>query len=470
MNKNALLILAAVAVTPTGCTMAPKYTRPVAPVPAEWPSGDAYAGPRAATTAPAARRLTWWEYFADDNLQQVIALAWTHNRDLRVAVLNVARSRALYGIQGAELLPVFNAGGGGSRQGIPADLSGAGKRIVSDQYNVNLGLAAWEVDFFGRIRSLTDRALAEYLATDQARRSAQILLVSEVATAYLTLAADRENLKLAETTLESQQGAYDLVKRRYNRGLVPELDLHRAQTQVDSSRVSMARYTQRVARDQNELNLLVGAVVPDDLLPVDLAHVSPPRQISADIPSEVLLQRPDVLQAEEMLKAAHADIGAARAAFFPRISLTAGIGTASSELSGLFDTGSRAWNYAPQIVMPIFDARTWFSLKASNVQREIAVAQYEKAIQSSFRDVADALAVRGTVDQQVSSQESLVQAAEATYLLSKARYEKGVDSYLSVFDAQRFLYVSQQELVLLRLAKVVNQVDLYAALGGGPQQ
>jgi outer membrane protein, multidrug efflux system len=470
MNKNVLCLLVGITVFPAGCTMAPKYTRPAAPVSAEWPSGQAYVKAPATTNAPAASQLTWWEFFADDKLQQVIALAWTNNRDLRLAGLNVERARALYGIQAVELLPVVSASGGGSRQGVPADLSGVGKRLVQEQYSANLGIVAWEVDFFGRIQSLTNRALQEYLATEQARRSAQILLVSEVASAYLTLAADRENLKLAETTLETRRGVYELVRLRHERGLVPELDVHRAQQEVDGARVASARFTQLVAQDENALQLLAGSMVPSDLLPEDLDHVSPPQEISAGLSSEVLLSRPDVLQAEAMLKAAHADIGAARAAFFPRMSLTSTIGTASSELSGLFDAGSRAWSYAPQIVMPIFDARTWFALKATNVQRQIAVAQYEKAIQTSFREVADALAVRGTMDQQLSAQESLVHAASETYRLSNTRYLKGLDSYLSVLDAQRSLYAAQQELVSLRLAKVANQVRLYAVLGGGAQQ
>ena len=228
-----------------------------------------------------------------------------------------------------------------------------------------------------------------------------------------------------------------------------------------------ARYTQLVAQDENALNFLVGSSVPGELLPTELGQVSPPKEISPGLSSEVLLRRPDVLQAEDMLKAANADIGAARAAFFPRISLTAAIGTASSDLSGLFKAGSGAWSYAPQIVMPIFDARTWSAHKAAKVQREIAVTQYEKAIQSAFREVADALAVRGTVDQQVSAQQSLVNAAAETYRLSSSRYDKGIDSYLTVLDAQRSLYAAQQGLVSLRLAKLANQVQLYAVLGGG---
>jgi len=326
---------------------------------------------------------------------------------------------------------------------------------------------AWEPDFFGRIRSLNEIALQAYFATAQARRGAQILLVSSVVNAYLVLAADRESLALAQTTLETQQGAYKLVKRRYDQGLTPELDLYRAQTQVDTARREVIRFTQQVAQDENALTLLLGTTAPGELLPVDLSNVALAREISAGVSSEVLLRRPDVLQAESLLKAAHADIGAARAAFFPRITLTGTAGTASSDLSGLFQSGSGAWTFVPQAVLPIFDPRIWSGLKITKVQREIAVTEYERAIQTAFREAADALAVQGTVDQEVAAQQSLVDAVAETYRLSDVRYDRGVDSYLSVLDAQRSLYVAQQVLVGLRLAKLTNQVRLYAVLGGG---
>jgi outer membrane protein, multidrug efflux system len=467
MNKNLILLLAGIASVPAACTMAPKYSRPQAPVPAEWPAGAAYKDANAATNSSAASQLKWQEFFADAKLQKVIGTALTNNRDLRLAALNVQQARAMYGIKRADLFPIVNATGDGSKQRVPADLSSTGARQTVERYDASLGVASWEIDFFGRIRSLKDNALEQYLATEQARRSAQILLVSTVANTYLTLAADQENLKLAQTTLEAQQGSYDLIKRRYTLGLLPELDLFRAQTQVDSARGDVARFTQLVAQDQNALNLLAGSPVPAELLPAELGNVTPPREVSAGLSSEVLLRRPDVLQAENLLKAANADIGAARAAFFPRISLTAAIGTASSDLSGLFKSGSGTWSYAPQIVMPIFDARVWAAHRAAKVQQEIAVTQYEKAIQDSFREVADTLAVRGTVGQQLEAQQSLVHAVGETYRLSTSRYDKGIDSYLSVLDSQRSLYAAQQGLVYLRLANLANHVKLYAVLGGG---
>lgn len=467
MKPHSFLWLPGLALGIAGCTLAPQYTRPTAPIPAAWPTGPAYATPSSELTAHNAPLLEWPQFFTDPNLQQVIHLALTNNRDLHLAALNVERSRAYYGIQRAALLPALDATGRGSKQRLPADLSSTGRRQTVERYDANLGVASWEIDFFGRIRSLKDRALEEYLATAQARRSAQILLVSAVAQSYLTLAADRESLALAATTLATQRSAYDLIKRRFALGLVPELDVHRAQAQVDVARGDVARFTQLVAQDENALQLLAGTAVPAAWLPAQLAGVTPPTAINAGISSDVLLRRPDVLQTENLLKAANADIGAARAAFFPRISLTVAIGTASSDLSGLFKSGSGAWSYAPQIVLPIFDARTWSAHRAAKIQREIAVTQYEKAIQTAFREVADALAVRGTVGEQVAAQQSLVQAVADTYRLSSSRYDKGIDSYLSVLDAQRSLYAAQQGLVSLRLAQSANDVRLYAVLGGG---
>ena len=469
MHKYVLLSLAGVVIVAAGCTMTPAYTRPSAPVPAAWPTGAAYAENQAATNAPKARDVLWKEFFSDPKLQQLIATALQNNRDLRLAVLNVERARALYGIQRAELFPAVDASAAGSRQRIPADLSTTGYRQIASQYDVNLGVASWEPDFFGRIRSLKDEALESFLATEQARRSAQILLISSVANACLTLAADRESLALAETTLVTQQGAYDLVKRRFDIGLVPELDLYRAQTQVDAACGDVARFKQLAALDSNAIQILLGSPVPDALLPTELGSVTPTKEINAGVSSEVLLLRPDVLQAEGLLKAANADIGAARAAFFPRISLTAAFGTASSELTGLFKGGSSAWSYGPQIVIPVFDARVWAANKAAKVQREIAVTQYEKSIQGAFREVADALAVQGTVNRQIAAQQSLVDAVAETYRLSNVRYTRGIDSYLSVLDAQRSLYAAQQGLVSLRLAKLSSDVKLYAVLGGGWQ-
>ena len=465
MIKKLFSFLPIAAVLLTGCTMIPKYTRPDAPVPAVWPSGPAYKETPAMQAAPAAADLQWREFFAGEQLQAIIATALKNNRDLRVAALNVERARALYRIQRAELLPTLETGVTATKQ--HARISGKTGLVTIEEYGVNLGFSSWEIDFFGRIRSLGKRALEEYLATEQARRSAQILLVSEVANAYLTLAADRENLKLARSTFESQQAAYKVIRRRCEVGLAPELDLHQVQTRVDAARVDIAQYTELAAQDENALNLLAGSMVPAELLPEELSAVKPLPDVTPGTSSEVLLRRPDILQAENLLKAANANIGAARAAFFPRISLTSAIGSASGDLSGLFKSGSFVWNYAPEIVLPIFDARTWPALRVSKVDKEIALAQYEKAIQGAFREVADALARRGTMGDQMKAQQSLLDATAKTYRLSTARYEKGIDIYLNVLDAQRSLYSAQQGLIAIRLAKLSNQVRLYAVLGGG---
>jgi len=467
MKRNVPLLLVALAVVAGGCTMAPNYIRPAAPVPAAWPRGAAYQEVRAASNPPSVSELGWREFFRDERLRKVIETAVANNRDLRLAVLNVEQARAMYGIQRAELLPSINATGTGSKQRVPADLSSTGVRQTVEQYSVNLGVISWELDFFGRIRSLKDSALAEYFATEQARRSAQILLVTSVANTFLAIAADQQSLALAEDTLATHQETYNLVKRSYAHGLVPELDLYRAQTQVDAARGDVARLTQRVAQNENALNLLVGSPTPNDLLPKELGNVVPPKEIVPGLSSDVLLCRPDVQQAENLLKAANANIGAARAAFFPRISLTAAIGTASSDLSGLFKSGSGAWSFAPQIAVPIFDARTWSANKAAKVQQEIAVTQYEKAIQNAFKEVADALATCGTINQQVSAQESLVHAVSESCRLSTSRYEKGIDNYLSVLDAQRSLYAAQQGYISLSLAKLTSDIRLYAVFGGG---
>ncbi|MFB3886160.1 MAG: AdeC/AdeK/OprM family multidrug efflux complex outer membrane factor [Thermodesulfobacteriota bacterium] len=465
--KSGTLLILGLAVCLSGCTLAPKYTRPEAPVPASWPVGPAYQETKSAPGAPAADELKWQDFFADERLQKVIDMALRSNRDLRIAGLNVERARAIYGIQRAELLPTLNVVGSGGKQRISSDLSSAGKSRTYEEYSVDLGILSWEIDFFGRIRSFKDQALEEYLATEQARRSAQILLVSTVANAYLTFAADQENLKLAQSTLETQQAFYDLIRRRYELGVSSELDLRQAQTRVDAARVDIALYTRLTAQDENGLNLLAGSPVPRELLSQDLHSVSPLKEISHGTPSEVLLRRPDVLAAEHRLRGANANIGAARAAFFPRISLTTLLGTASDELSGLFKSGSGTWSFTGQVIMPIFDARTWSALDASRAEREIILAQYERAIQSAFKEVADALAQKGTIEDQLSAQESLVDAASQTYRLSSIRYTKGIDSYLSVLDAQRSLYEAQQGLVFLRLARLTNQVTLYRVLGGG---
>jgi len=467
MNKYIYYMVIGSVLFLNGCVTSPKYNRPEAPVSTEWPSGSAYQNGTMTQNTNSVSDLKWQEFFRDEKLQKIIETTLNNNRDLRLAVLNVERARAIYGIQRAELLPTVNVVGSGGKQRSATDLTEPEQPRTTERYDVNLGVVAWELDLFGRIRSLKKQALQEYLATEEVRRAAQITLVSEVAGVYLTLAADRENLKLAQSTLKTQKDAYDLVQRQYDSGIATELDLQRVKTQVDAAKGGIARYTQLVAQDQNALNLLAGASVPHELLPADLTGITPLKDIFPGLSSETLLLRPDVMAAEHRLKAAYAFIGAARAAFFPRISLTTTIGTASTELSGLFGSGADTWSFTPLVSIPIFDARTWSAYRVSKTTREMALTQYEKAIQTAFREVADSLAVCGTVDQQVTAQQSIVNSTQKIYDLSDKRYTQGIDGYLSVLDAQRSLYAAQQGLISLQLAKIANQVRLYAVLGGG---
>lgn len=481
----------ALALLLAGCTMIPKYTQPELPVAASWPEGAAYGTDQGKTpetpegtepaqeeeaavqaeeeaaALPSARDLPWQEFFTDPKLQEVIALALENNRDLRVAALNIEKMRAMYKIQRSELIPTIAATGSGSKQRIPGDLSTTGRSRTQEQYGVNVEIAAWELDFFGRIRSLSRGALERYLATEHARKSAQILLVAEVAQTYYALGADLELLQLAQSTLDSQQKSYDLIKMRYDVGVIQKTALRQAQTQVDNARVDVAQYTSRVAQEINALTLLVGTGIPEALLPENMESILPLKDLSAETPSEILLQRPDILQAESLLKAAYADIGAARANFFPRIFLTTNYGTASSELSGLFESGSDTWLFSPGVSMPIFSPSTWMNLRVSKVEREIALAQYEGAIQSAFRDVSDVLAQRGPLSDQLEARRSLAEATADVWKMASERYEKGSDDYLNVLDAQRNYYAASQGLIGIRLSQLSNEVQFYAVLGGG---
>jgi multidrug efflux system outer membrane protein len=455
-----------------GCTtMAPPYARPSTPVPASWPNGPAYRAETAKQPQKPLADIPWQEFYRDGKLQQLIALGLENNRDLRVAAFNSERFQALYRIQRSELLPQVDANVSTTFQGLAEDSAGGTGRHIH-QYSIGLGVSAYELDLFGRVRSLKDQALEQYLATEQAQRSVQISLISQIAAGYLTLAADRELLQLARETLETQQAGYRLTQRRFEVGASSELDVRQAQTQVDTARVDVARFTTLVAQDENSLNLVLGSTVPAALQPRTLTeNLTAVKEIAPGLPSDLLLLRPDVLQAEDLLKGFNANIGAARAAFFPRITLVGSTGVGSNELSGLFKSGSEVWTFAPQIVLPIFDSGARSAqLKVAEVDRDIAIAQYEKTIQTAFREVADALAQQGTIDEQMAAQQSLVKATGARYLLAQARYEKGIDSFLNVLDAQRSLYGAQQGLIATRLTRLVNQVTLYKVLGGGGKE
>lgn len=448
------------------CTLAPDYERPGAPIPQNWPAGPAYG--KTAEKGVELAELGWRDFFLSDTMRGLIEQSLKNNRDLREAVLNVERARALYRVQRSELLPGIRGEGNMARERVPGDLSGTGQAVTGTRYGVQASVAAYELDLFGRVRSLNEQALREYFATEEARLAAQITLIAEVANAYLTLKADQRLLTLTEETLAAQEDSYKLIKMSFDRGISSKLELAQAQTAVETARVNSYAFVRQVAQDRNALALLVG-------VPIDEAALDEAQDIEnfiADLPvglpSNLLENRPDIRRAEHLLRGANANIGAARAAFFPRISLTASGGTASSSLSGLFEPGSGAWSFMPQISIPIFEGgRNLANLRVSEVDREIHVARYEGAIQTAFREVADALAGQGTYDGQTAAQRSLVDATAESYSLAERRYRSGIDSYLTLLDAQRSLYAAQQELIRTQLAQVSNTVNLYKVLGGG---
>ncbi|MRT27890.1 AdeC/AdeK/OprM family multidrug efflux complex outer membrane factor [Herbaspirillum sp. CAH-3] len=455
-----------------GCTLMPEYQRPAAPVASQF-AGDHSANAAGGTAAMAVSDIGWRDVFTDPTLQEVISLSLANNRDLRVAVLNIEKARAQYGVERAALFPTINAATSESASRTPADLSSTGRALTARSYTATLGFSAYELDLFGRVRSLKEQALQSFLSTAEARRSTQISLIAEVATAWLTLASDQDRLRLAKDTLASQASSYELTRRSFELGSSSALTLRQAQTSVESARVDVESYTAQVDQDRNALVLLVGKDLPDRLLPqglpdTALAAASPLATIPPGLPSDLLQRRADIVEAERTLRAANANIGAARAAFYPSISLTADAGTASARLAGLFKGGSGSWSFVPQISLPIFDGgANQANLDIATISRDISVAQYEKAIQTAFQEVSDALAQRNTLGRQLKAQEDLVEASDASYRLSQARFNNGVDSYLTVLDSQRTLYSAQKTLIGTRLSRWTNLVTFYKALGGG---
>lgn len=469
MTKAFTWLIALSTLGASGClTLAPDYDRPEAPVATAWPAAASGEAVPESIVTNAARDVSWRDFFTDPKLQAVMDLALTNNRDLRIAALNIERAQALYGVQRADLLPSINASGTGNKARTPASLSASGEAMTSERYEVSLGFSSYELDLFGRVRSLKAAALERYLASEQAQHSAHISIVAGVANAYLTLAADRERLQLAHDTFTAQKEATDLIQRRFDVGAASEIELRQSQTALEAARVDIARYRGVVAVDENALTLIVGAPIAPELLPSDLSSQAAMPELAAGTPSDVLQNRPDILQQESLLKAASANIGAARAAFFPRISLTAGFGTASDDLSGLFKAGSDAWSFVPSITVPIFQSgRNRANLRVAKADRDIALAQYEMTIQTAFREVADTLVMRSSILDQLSAQQALVDATAAAHRLAEERYKNGVDSQLVVLDAQRSLYSARQGLVAMRLTQLANRLTLYKALGGG---
>lgn len=448
-----------------GCaSLAPPHTLPTPPVPVTFGG----AAPDAQT--PAVGALAWADVLLDPRLQQVVARALDENRDLRVAMLDIEQARAQYRIRRAELLPDIGVTASQTRARSSAALGPTGAGGVGESASVEVGFSAWELDLFGRIRSLGDQALATYLSTEQAQRDARLSLVAEVAANWLAVSADQQRLALAGQTLDSQLETLRLTSLRHEQGVASGLELAQVQTSIERARADVARFETQLAQSRNALDLVVGAPVEAALLPDATALEAGVALalLPAAVDSRVLLQRPDVRAAEFTLQAANANIGAARAAFFPSISLTATTGRGSDQLSNLFDGGNRTWAFVPTLSLPIFRAGALRAeLDVATVQKDIGIARYERAIQTAFAEVADTLAAREHLDAQLAAQRALVDASERNYALADARNRSGVDSYLEALDAQRTLYAARQELIALRLTEANNRVTLYKVFGGG---
>lgn len=458
MTRRAIpAALAAVALLAGCMNLAPRYERPAAPVAAQFPAAEA-----SAPSATPAADLDWQSFFVDERTRRLIALALANNRDLRIAALNIEAVRAQATVRDADRWPTLNAGLTGSRQ--PTAAGG-----INSLYTAGLQVTAYELDLFGRLRNLSDAAAAQVLASEEARKSVQISLVAAVANAQLALAADDALLKVTQQTLASREDSYRLIKLRFDKGASSELDLRQAESLLEAARVSFAQSTRQRALDQNALELLLGQPLPADLpaaAAFDVKAGLP--ELPVGLPSEVLVRRPDVRQAEQQLIAANANIGAARAAFFPRITLTGSAGQASGHLSDLFKSGHSAWSFAPQLIQPLFDAgRNQGNLDLARANRDIAVAQYERAIQAAFREVADALAGRATLGEQLGAQARQLEAEQQRSRLAELRYRNGASSYLELLDAQRSLFAAQQALLQLQAQSAQNSVTLYKVLGGG---
>ncbi|MFZ4835490.1 efflux transporter outer membrane subunit [Rouxiella sp. Mn2063] len=446
-----------------GCTMEPKYQRPALPVASNWNTA------KGVNTSPT-EDIGWSQFFNQPDMQQLIALSLKNNRDLRVAALNVDTARAAFQIDRAALFPTLDANGSKSVQRLPAGVGSAGPNgTISNQFSANLGVSSYELDLFGRVRSLRDKGLETYLATAATQRATQISLVSQVASGYLSLAADSDLLKLAVDTAKSQQDSYDLTKRSYDGGISTAQDLAQAEMTVRSAQADIAQYTRQVRQDIDALTLLVGTTIPPRLLANATLnqHWNFPAT-PAGLPSDLLTRRPDIIAAEHTLKAANADIGAARAAFFPRITLTGTAGTESSSLSDLFHGGSGAWSFIPSISVPIFDGGVNLAnLHIAKDTKKIEIANYEKAIQTAFQEVSDGLAGEATYNDQLTSIQQEEDANQRNYSLAQLRFTSGVDNYLTVLVAQRSLYSAQQTLITTKLGQLNQDINLFKALGGG---
>ncbi|MDP9046099.1 MAG: efflux transporter outer membrane subunit [Pseudomonadota bacterium] len=446
-----------------GCVdLVPRYERPAAPVAAAYPAELQPAAGSDAVPAAAAT-IEWQRFFADPRLKRLIELALQDNRDLRIAVLDIEQARAAYQVRRADELPTVGLGASATRAS-----SGTAAGLVN-VYAAGLQMTSFELDFFGRVRSLGQAALAQYLATEEGRKTAQIALIGGVATTYISLLADDELLRVTRDTLQTREESFRLTRLRFDNGASSEVDLRQAEQLLETAKATLAQTQRQRSLDENALVLLLGQPLPPDLpAPLPLAQQQAVPDLPAGLPADLLIRRPDVRAAEQQLVSANANIGAARAAFFPRISLTGSAGSASLQLSGLFKAGTWALTGGANALQPIFDAgRNEANLDLAKVGKDIAVAQYEKAIQTAFREVADALAGRATLGEQLRAQAAVSNAAQVTYRLADLRYRNGAASYFDVLDAQRTLFAAQQATVQTQALQVQNLVILYKVLGGG---
>lgn len=468
MHKSFRLLPLVTVLALSGCmSLAPDYERPEAPVAQVWPQDEASRNAELLVNGLA----QWSDFFTDARLHQLISLGLENNRSLRSAVFNVERARALYNVSRSELLPSVAAVADETAKRTPESVSTTGRQVTSHTYSASLAMTSYELDLFGRVRSSNEMALQSYFQTQAAQRTAQMTVVTEIASTWLSLGAAKAQLKLAADTLTSQQESLKLIEHSYEYGASSQLDVQRAKQTVATAQNAHAAALRSVAQMRNALTMLVGAPVPENLEPNGIElNVTTKVSAVSNVPSEVLLNRPDIAAAEAVLKSANANIGVARANFFPRIALTGSIGTISPEFSNLFDGGTRFWNWAPSVSLPIFTGGANISnLRAAQAQQKAAVAEYEYAIQTAFREVADALAVEGTVADQLKASEDMAAVTAESYRLAQERYQSGADSYLSVLDSQRSNFSAQQSLITAQLARATSYVTLYKVMGGGSQ-
>ena len=468
MRKSFCLLPLAAALLLSGCVnLAPEYERPAAPVPAAWPQDEATQSAELLTEGLA----LWGDFFTDARLRELIRLGLINNRDLRSAVYAVEQARAQYRVSRADLFPTIAASADETASRTPASVSATGQESTSHVYTASLGMTTYELDLFGRVRNLNEQALQAYMQTEAAQRTTQMTVITEIAQTWLSLGASKDLLKLAEQTYQSQLKSLELIEKSYELGASSQLEVQQAMTTVASAMAARAQAQRSVSQYRNALNVLVGSPVDASMEPDGLVDGAT-KAVSAisNVPSEVLLQRPDIAAAEAALIAANANIGVARAAFFPSISLTGAFGTTSGELDDLFSNGTGFWNFAPQISLPIFSGgRNIANLEAAQAAQKAAVADYESTIQKAFQEVADALAMEGTVGKELEAQQKLADATAESLRLSEERYKNGADSYLTVLDSQRSNFTAQQTLISTKLSRATSYVMLYKALGGGSQ-